>query len=147
MPKLSWLEAAEKYNRHSPAAKKQEEDALVHQIARELQQFLDSPEGQAALELLKASGRHIILAEERDGAHGTVYFLDGEGLRKSHEAMGMWTAYANPQEGHVRSPRVLPLEAREAVEVVKHDRQPLVELIACIRRDLDNIAAEAPSSP
>lgn len=143
MSRLSWLEAAEKYNRHSPAAKKQEEDALVHQIASELQLFLDSHEGQAAKALLKASGRHIILAEERDGPCGTVYFLDGEGLKKSHEAMGMWVAYTKSE--NVPAPQVLHLDAREVVEAARRDKRPLDGLIACIHRDLDSIASEAPS--
>ena len=143
MSKPDWREAARRCRCNSPAAKKQKEDELVNKTAAELQLFLNSLEGQLAVELLKASGRHIILAEERDGPRGTVYFLDGEGMRKSHEAMGLWVAHANPT--NIPAPQVLPLEAREAVEAVMRDQQPLDGLIARICRDLDSIASEAPS--
>lgn len=119
-----WSKAAEKYRQ----ARVEDEVAkrniittplitvspeLVRKEAKDLEDFLASQEGIIALELLKASGTHIIFGEDRpDGGFGTVYFLGGDGLQKSVEPMGLWIAYAEK----IPKPIVTKIAPRHAVE-------------------------------
>jgi len=145
MSRPNWLEAAENYRRASPAAKKEEDDGLVDRIAAQLQQFVDGSEGRAAKALLEASGRFVRIAENHDGGqHGTVHILNDKGLHQSVEAMGMWTAYARP--GSLDPPKLSPATAREVVEAVRREGKSLPDLVDRIRRELDIIASQAPST-
>lgn len=108
----------------------------------ELEQFLSS-EGQALKELLRASKRHLNFGEEREGGgYGVVYFIDGNGLQQSVEAMGTWTAYSKD----VPEPKLTSITAREAVEAAVHyGGKKATEVVNWLRGELDKIANSAPS--
>jgi len=69
--------------------------STIQQAARQLQRFLDSRQVQLYLKLLCGKGQHIVICEENEGGgFGCVYFVDRNGLQRSTEAMGLWTAYS-----------------------------------------------------
>jgi hypothetical protein len=140
----NWREAAEKYRQAQPAVAQDAQKQRCEHAARQLQELLASPLGLEAIELLKASRRHIIFGEDPpEGGHTVVYFLDGEGLRRSCEASGTWTAYSTS----VPQPKLFPISALEAVQVaVKFGRKDPDGLIRWLREELDKIALAAPVS-
>ena len=85
--------------------------------AEQLDQFLNSDDGKAGLALLTARKSWIRLAEsEPCFGYCTVWFLDGEGLKSSNEANGMWIAYAKRES--VREPSLPPASAEEVFSAV-----------------------------
>ncbi|MFA4954103.1 MAG: hypothetical protein WC641_02230 [Patescibacteria group bacterium] len=140
----NWREAAEKYRQAQPAVAQDAQKQRCEQVARKLQDFLVSRLGLEALELLKASRRHIIFGEDPpEGGHTVVYFLNGEGLRQSCEASGMWTAYS----ASVPRPSLSLISALEAVQAaVKFGRKDPDGLLRWLREELDKIALAAPTS-
>lgn len=69
--------------------------STIKQAAQRLQRFLDSGQVRLYLKLLCGKGQHIVICEESgDGGFGCVYFVDRNGLQRSTEAMGLWTAYS-----------------------------------------------------
>lgn len=139
-----WREAAEKYRQAQPAVAQDAQKQRCEHAARQLQEFLASPLGLEALELLKASRRHIIFGEDPpESGHTVVYFLDGEGLRQSCEASGSWTAYSTS----VPQPHLSSVSALEAVQVAaKYGRKNPDGLIRWLREELDKIAVAAPTT-
>jgi hypothetical protein len=123
---------------HSPA------DVL--QATRELEQFLRSDEGRAALDLLTASNRHINFGEEYEGGGSSVvFFIDGTGLNRSIEASGTWTVYAK----EVPKPKITPITAKEAIEAAINPRmggKKPNEVMTWLRSQLDAIASHAPET-
>ncbi len=101
--------------------------------------------GAEAMELLKASKCFIRLAETPAGDGGcAVYVLDGEGLRVSQEAAGMWVAYTK----NVPVPVMAPITARQAIEAaVTYGGKKATEVVDWLHKELDRIAAAAPKSP
>ncbi|MBI5654397.1 hypothetical protein HZC53_01955 [Candidatus Uhrbacteria bacterium] len=140
----NWRDAADKYRQAQPDEVKAARDQQILALAQELDMFLKSGEGVLALELLKASGRHIILGEEQpEGGFTTVYFLNGDGLRKSDEAAGTWTAYASPNQ--IPAPKLSPITLGEAAKAaLTLGRKQPGELVHWLREELDKIAAAAP---
>lgn len=143
----NWHEAAERYRKAQHETQSVEVRKEIEQAARMLDLFLESDEGKAALELLSASRRHIRFGERPESGMTTVYFLNGDGLRKSVEAAGMWTAYAKD----VPPPRLSPLTALEAISVAANPecgadggRKP-DRIIPWLRIELDAIAMKAPA--
>lgn len=130
---------------HVDASARQERQARAQRSASQLERFLDSDEGRDALDLLKTSGRHIIFGEERDGGgSGVVYFLNGEGLQQSIEAMGMWTAYSKPED--IRKPELSPIDPLQAVSAFADLRgKDPDELMAWLESELNKIADAAPA--
>lgn len=160
----NWNQAAQKYWTADAARQqqKQEQDtkALRSHILRdemrcqqvtdienavvELEEFMRA-DGQAAMELLRASRRHLNFGEEKNdgGGYGTVYFIDGSGLQKSVEAMGMWAAFSK----NVKGPEITPITARQAIEAAVHYGDKMAkEVVSWLRSELDRIASSAPTS-
>lgn len=113
----------------------------INRATVELEHFM-STEGAAAMELLRASNRHINFAEAYDGGgSGTVYFIDGDGLKLSVEPMGSWVAYRNG----VPKPKITHVRAREVVEAtVRCGGKKATEIVDWLRSELDKIADAAP---
>lgn len=143
-----WYAAADKFLKHRQAQQtttpgtSEYEAAFAAELAR-LDQFLIGSCCHAGLALLKASGRHIVLIDhEGGGPSGTIYFLDGDGLKQSTEATGMWVAYAKPSS--VKPPQVTVATAREVLEAGRHRQISVDVLIATIVSKLNEIARSAP---
>lgn len=155
----NWQDAARRY-RESAQIKTQETQqttqldypkplhspADVLQATRELEQFMRSDEGRAALELLTASGRHLNFGEEYEGGGSSVvYFIDGTGLNRSIEASGTWTIYAK----EVPKPSITPVTAKDAIEAAINPcmgaKKPS-EVMTWLRSQLDAIASQAPET-
>ncbi len=148
-----WIEAAQAFRAakghqgKKASVKKRQSDlqADIARCARRLEQFLESDKGLAALELLKASRRHINFAEDYDGGgYGIVFAITGDGLQQSVEAMGTWMLYAKPKD--VRKPHLSPISALEAIEAaVHHGKKDPAEIMVWLEGELDTIAESAPS--
>lgn len=110
--------------------------------AQTLRQFVDSPDGRAARELLAASGRWILLAEsEAAMSRSTSVVFDGEGLKKSHQVVGMAAAYTK------EIPTAVLIDSSEALELIDSFADPRStprDIVAYIKSELDKIAAQAP---
>lgn len=139
----NWFDAARKYQQAKHA--QSQLPAEIDKATRDLEQFIASNEGSAAKTLLKASGKHIIFGEtEASGGFGAVYFMNGDGLQRSVEAMGMWTAYAK----EVPKPNLSPITARQAVEAaVYYNKEKPSEVLEWLREKLNEIADSAPQTP
>lgn len=158
----NWSKAAQKYRAAEAAKQITEQDqtaavtrdrivndeatadqlADIDRGAAELEQFIRI-EGQAVKELLSASKRHVNFGEQREGGgYGVVYFIDGNGLQQSVEAMGTWTAYNKD----VPKPVLTPITAHEAViAAVYHGGKKATEVVNWLRGELDKIACSAPA--
>jgi hypothetical protein len=111
--------------------------AEINKAIRELEEFMKSDEGEAAKELLAATGRHIILGEAPGAGSVTVYFLNDKGLQQSIEVTGSAAAYSRQQ------PRVHAILADAAIKAATHPeigaKQP-EEVMPFLRAELDKIA-------
>ena len=118
----------------------QDRELEIQQEAEKLEQFLASDEGLVARELLASRNTFIRLGEERIGnGLGEVYFLDGEGLKVSQEAMDMWVAYAKSED--IPKPEIMPLDAVTAVRrAIGTGRMNPNEVVSQIRNQLSAIA-------
>ena len=111
----------------------------------QLDQFLKSDDGKAGLDLLAARKSWIRLAEsEPCFGYCTVWFLDGEGLKSSNEANGMWIAYAKRES--VREPSISPATAADVFSAVasygEKELQSPGALVAYISARLDQLASQ-----
>ena len=142
-----WRDAAAAYARQKQVEQPTQDEPvpprpLVDPIQKRaavqaLQRFLTSAQGAAATELLRASGQHIVIAQENEGGgYATVYFLDGDGLHRSVEAAGMWVAYAS----RVPAPNITPATCEEVVsEAVFQGTRP-EEILPQLIQELNAIA-------
>jgi hypothetical protein len=159
----NWSKAAQEYQAAEEAQKREEENRIAQRVhsqvlkdeayqrklteidrgTAELVQFMLT-EGPAAMELLRASKRHIIFGEVNEGGgFGSVYFIDGNGLQEAYQAMGMWIAYSKD----VPRPRLSTITEREAVEAaVQHGGKKATEVVTWLRGVLDKIASAAPTT-
>lgn len=139
MGSKEWREAAKMA---SEQGKRPEPNpAEIEAAIRELEQFMKSDDGAAALELLEATDRHIILYESEPQAGSvTVIFLGRRGLTQSIEAGGMSAAYSKPRE-----PRLNPVLPDAAIKAATHPemggRKPS-DVLPYLRKRLDEIADE-----
>ncbi len=153
-----WVKAAAKYRkkekkkqRASNAEKeiliqvereKDDKSFAILQSALDLNLFLNSSEGKAALELLGASKRHLIFGKEREEGYADVCYIDCTGLNSSYEANGVSWLY---HKGEVPKPIFSKITALQAVQsavwngYVKHPS----EVLPWLRRELDKIAEAA----
>jgi hypothetical protein len=160
----NWIKATQSYQAAALARQQEEKDRLaatvreqvlsdvgrdqmqmdIDQGTIELEQFMRN-EGQAAMELLQASNRHICFGENYDGGgFGEVYFIDGRGLQKSIEAMGMWVAY---RSDIIPKPELSPITARQAIQAAaQHGGKKATEVVSWLHAELDKIASAAPAT-
>lgn len=155
MSHQNWLQAARKYankpaeQQTSPTAPvtavatQRNPGTSVVEIAAALRQFLHHEQGQAALTLLRASNRHVVIAEENDGGgYGHVYFLDGQGYKSSAEAMGTWQIYSTnvkkPEENSATSQ-----EVAQAIVRASNGTATAEAVVSLLQKGLDAIAAQA----
>lgn len=117
----------------------QDYQANVAAAISELNDFLAGEDWLAARQLLIASNRHIVIAEENEGGgSGIVYFLDGNGLRQSIEAMGTWMAYA--KKDSIPKPRISPAKVAEVVRLAIRQGAHPHQILENIKQGLDSIA-------
>lgn len=138
----NWREAAEKYRQAHPEMIKEEQNQKLRRAAQQLQEFLDSPLGKEALELLGASGRHIDFGvDDSTSAHVLVWYLDGTGLHLNSGRGGLSAAYSkNPSE-----PTISNISAEDAVlAAYEHGEYDPEQLMRRLREELDQIADAAP---
>lgn len=141
-----WKEAAERYRNGGP----KKSSTQIEEYARQLGEFLKSDEGAEALDLLKASKRAIVIAEDEEGgAHcGVQFAFAGDGLVQLLIPRGTWAAY-DPAEAQklVADRRELkPFEAVKASCDPKIGKAHGHNFMAWLRRELDKIANTAPIS-
>jgi hypothetical protein len=112
--------------------------AQIADAGRELEQFVNSEEGRAAMGLLGAAERHIIFGEEAGGGYAQVFFIDANGIQKSHEAHGMWTIYSKEKLPEPKISRATSQEAAKAA--VWYARRKPKEVVTWLRGELDKLA-------
>ena len=156
-----WLDATRRYRQAQAEREKKKTENLLEQeirvddstwriqaagiadAARDLEQFLNSQEGQSAMELLAAAKQYIVFGEESGGGYANVAFIDGHGLQRSIEPSGIWTTHAKRQE-LLEQTRISPITAREAIQAaVWNTTKKPYEVLSWLRRELDNIANAA----
>jgi hypothetical protein len=150
----NWKDAARRYRGAKEASHAQQPNPLFEPQARLEEQVLRATEllcefmrrhGSAALELLSASERQIIFGEKplEDG-YGEVYFLDGQGLRKSVEAMGEWVLSSPGDALEAQISAIEPVVAARAF--VAYKCCPSTGITEWLHNELDTIAAAAPAA-
>lgn len=162
MNQKRWTDAAERFREKRATQKAQEEQRVVaktqadqqvkerqeryaadvKKAADELFGFISSPQlWIPAKNLLAASERHIVIAEENEGGgSGVVYFIDGNGLQKSVEAMGMWMAYA--QKDDIPKPNISSVDVGEVARLAIRQGVEPHQIVERIRQQLDRLAEE-----
>lgn len=148
-----WLKAAERYiAAKKPGFKPRKKRAKKEKPVPTLAQFMASEEGEAARKLLAAVGTYILLGESEKVMSSTVSVsLDGEGLKRSNQVVGVAAAYTD------KKPQQEVIHANEAEELLEEFPKKdylgkgvtpefLYEedLFFFIRKRLDEIADEAP---
>ena len=114
----------------------------IEQEARKLDSFLAGLQGEAAKRLLKATEKHIILGVlPASPGHEVVYFLDGDGLKKSIQGAGLAGFYEN-KESDVSS--TTPEKAIRAFTNSAHGMRKRSEIYDYLRDELDTIAESVP---
>ncbi len=155
MSREKWLEAATKYASKTPPVQQSKPfpdwapaavckpGTSVEEISNALLFFETSQEGQAALQLLRVSKRHVVIIEENEGGgYGCVYFLDGFYYKRSVEAMGTWQVYSK----EVKQPEEETVSVQELAQAIFQISRGTVTaegVLAKMRRELDAIAAQA----
>ena len=144
-----WKEAARKYRRSRT-------DERIEQASQELASFMSSLEGEAALELLSASGRCIIFGRERRGEVGDdIYLLSKAGLVKIFASnsrisgcnRGRYLMELTDSEAEIDGILIsaTPIIAREAVgAAVKMSSWGPDRVVSRLRDRLNVIASTAP---
>jgi hypothetical protein len=146
-----WKRAAQEYaaRKQQAAQPAQQADpprppidrAAIATAASALQGFLGSSEGATAMQLLAASGQHIIIAQTEPGmGYTTVYYLDATGLHSSVEATGMWVAYTRPP-----APKIGTATCEEAVSEAVFQGRRAEEVLPEIILELNAIAVKVVS--
>jgi hypothetical protein len=158
MSKEKWLAAAHKYRAKQQAQQSEPQPApatavatarvpgtSVSEIVDALNSFLHSSEGAAAIALLRASHEFVRLAEGYEGGgSGFVIFLDGDGLKESIEAMGLWRVYAKRED--IPNPKEKLMNVREAAQAVveaTEGKATAEKLLFNLRTELDLLAERA----
>lgn len=138
MPADNWRRAAELLEANQPREKVHSDTVSLEQAAQQLQDFLASSDGETALRMLRLATQHIVLAEDREGmGYGNVWFLDGDGLQVSYEAMGEWVAYSKT----VPDPVIRSASSRVVVwQTAEYQKIPFDQVVGYIQQQLDLIA-------
>ena len=137
-------EVAGRYLAAKPEEKAKVEQERIDKVAREFTGIINGDYGKSVVAMLKVSDKFIRFGEEEDGpGFTTVYILTGDGLRKSCEASGSWTAYSK----EVPKPKlesILPAEAVE--ETWKLNGIKPEDFINWFYGEADKIVDQAPSA-
>jgi hypothetical protein len=114
-------------------------ERLQKEEVEKIKEFMASSEGAEGLRLLQNSKKYIRVAEgEPFNGFTTVFFLDGGGFKRSHEASGTWVAYSK----EVPEPKISPATIEECVqEAVWAGRDP-DKILNSIKARLNSIAEE-----
>lgn len=118
--------------------------AQIADAGRDLEEFLKSQEGQAAMALLGAAKRHLIFGEESEGGYADVAFIDFAGLQRSVEPSGTGWLYDKLSGSEVPKPKISRITARDAVQAaVFHTKKKAHEVLPWLRGELDKVADAA----
>jgi len=149
----NWVDAARRYKeieaaKPKPVPAPQQERvqadtwrlkaAQIADAGRELERFVNSEEGRAAMELLGAAKRHLIFGEEAEGGYAEVFFIDANGIQKSYEVHGTWTVYAKEKLPEPKISRATSQEAAQAA--VWYARRKPEEIVTWLRGELNKLA-------
>jgi hypothetical protein len=153
-----WLEAAARYEAardQKPSFTSRGPTAQEEPVPT-LAQFLANGEGEAARKLLAAAGRDIRLGYTTCSSRTTVVILDAGGFKTVTGLEGLSAAFTDEKPKHN------PIEPARALELVRtfekgstilagHLDDELIlgelteeELVLALRKELDQVAAEAP---
>jgi hypothetical protein len=146
MPWRDWISAAEMYKRGRCVYYPQADNRVVKtfdglpRAAQDLDAFLKSSEGRAAMELLSASGIRIDFSRQSIGdGLGVVCFIDGTGLYCSTEEIKTWVAHGRPHSLEIED-----ISANEAIAAAMNPgicgKKP-EDVMSCLRNELDSIAS------
>jgi hypothetical protein len=149
----NWVNAARRYKeieaaKPKPAPAPQQERvqadtwrlqaAQIADAGHELERFIKSEEGRAAMELLGAAKRHLIFGEQAEGGYAEVFFIDANGIQKSYEAHGTWTVYTKEK---LPEPKISRATSRDAVQAaVWYAQRKPEEVVTWLRSELDKLA-------
>lgn len=139
-----WLQAAARYEAaKKPGFKKRrkQHSQKPADSVPSLSAFLLSEEGEVAKKLLAAADRFILLGEsEAAMSQSTSVSLDGGGLKRSSQVVGMAAAYTKKQ------PEMETIDVNEALNLLHFFRDDGYEdeIVLHIRKELDRIAEDAP---
>jgi len=148
MSATDWQQAAQKLMILTGQQEYEKHQARAKDLAAKLDSFIQSQEGRAALELLKYSNRHIVLAVS-DSECGVVEvsILDGEGFKQGCEASGWYVAYDKQAQDHNKKTKGQPVKTLEiACDIDLFCHLPNNEVIAVLRRRLDELAKQSQNS-
>lgn len=141
----NWRDAAELYRQAQVIVEKEKRDGKFAHVARQLQEFLDSPLGTEALGLLRASGKGIRLAGSQDDMGGIIYTLSSDGLLRCISERSCWCRSDEDDDPEERRQTVSKATALEVVQAVAGYRERDPEtLLRWVYEELDKIAAAAP---
>ena len=121
-------------------------DVTRSETVSSLEDFLNSPDGIAALQLLYASKKTISFGEYKTGSgYGALYheyFLNGTGLYLSISGLPYTHSRLYQQVTETRS-----ITSEEAVDIYsKHTSSNITGFMPWLRAELDKIAAAAPQT-
>lgn len=138
MSQIEWALAVEKYAAHNKKLSL-EDEARVEAI--QLEEFLNSPKGKIAIQLLKESGHCIFLCDNsqcEEGVSLVEYYLSHKGLER--------LVMNNPSHNTFPSTAEEVLQAFLRNKMPSERESPSALLIRTIEVNLDSIAAKAPNS-
>lgn len=141
---LRWKRAAQRYVASKlPGFEPRPKHMVRQENARDIEEFMNSSEGSAALELLKAYGGRIFLGETKPCMHrNATLFLDCDGFALSYQEFGTSSLYSKNER---REERLAPEELTNG-EVHNDElfRNVRVDLVTWLCKELDLIATQAP---
>ena len=109
-----WFKAAEEYRKQPEQRASKATAVAVLEEPLTLSKFLESEDGKAAMDLLKAAGGYILIAEsEAIMSRSASVSLDGNGLQTSYQTVGMAAAYTT------QKPTLKPVSTDEAMEMIR----------------------------
>lgn len=138
MSQVEWALAVEKYAAHNKKLSL-EDKARVEAI--QLKEFLNSPKGKIAIQLLKESGRCIPLCDNwqcEEGVGLVEYYLNHKGFERIVRDDASYNTFPSTAE------EVLQAFLRN--KMPSERESPSALLIHAIEVRLDSIANEAPNS-
>jgi hypothetical protein len=101
--------------------------------------FMASDKGEAAKKLLAAANTWILLGESESAmSRTTSVAMDGEGLKRSHQVVGMAAAFSKEKA------EIVTIDAEEALELLRSFDVSQREALGHIYAKLTELVAAAP---